>query len=315
MTSGRVAVVVPTRGPAVAVEGCVAALVGHGLAESVEVVVVDNGAHPTVTAPPSVRVVHEPRPGASSARNRGVAVLADDVDVVAFVDDDVRVDADWLDRLVAPFVDPGVDAVVGPVVLDVVDRPRWFTPALEHWWSGLDLGPEDRLLGAGEYGWGANLAVRRGALVAVGGFDRRLGPGTAAGFGDDTDLLDRLRARGGRVRYAAGARVSHVVGPERRSRRWLRARARAAGRAEVAVDRLRHGAPARRRPLRAVRTLAGALRRGPARFVAAGRDPDRHPGRWVELEAQWSARAGAAGAWWRPDRSVKVPLDGADDPG
>ena len=93
-------------------DGAVTAL--RGLAglhyESVEIVVVDNAPSSEATktavlaefgADPRVRYVREPQPGLSCARNRGVAVAAGEI--VAFTDDDVRVDPWWLDGIVRGF--------------------------------------------------------------------------------------------------------------------------------------------------------------------------------------------------------------------
>ena len=67
--------------------------------------------------------------------------------------------------------------------------------------TSLDLGPADR---DAEFAWGANLAVRRGALERIGRFDPALG-----GAGDEEDWQRRLRAAGGRIRYVAAAGVDH----------------------------------------------------------------------------------------------------------
>jgi hypothetical protein len=58
--------------------------------------------------------------------------------------------------------------------------------------------------GTAEHVPGCNLAIRRDALLAIGGFDRAF---TRAG--DDVDVCWRLQARGGRIAFAPHAVVWH----------------------------------------------------------------------------------------------------------
>jgi hypothetical protein len=244
-------------------------------------------------------MTREPVAGASRARNRGLAWAT--TDIVVFVDDDVMVDDGWLDALVEPLSDPDVVATVGPITLDcAVARPPWLTPNLESWFSALDLGSHTRSLGPFEHGWSANLAVRRSAARGIGGFDTRLGPGMPAAFGEDADFLDRLRGGGGEVVYADRASVRHRVGPDRLRVRWLARRAYEEGVTEVALGH-RHGSVApRRRPIRAMRSLGGAVVRGFPRLVRTARDPACRPGLLVEQMVIWSAKVGAVAGHWSP---------------
>jgi hypothetical protein len=80
-----------------------------------EVIVVDNR---PAGAPPAdiegARVVREPRPGASAARNRGASVATGEI--VAFTDDDVQAHPGWLSALCRRFARrPRISAVTGLV--------------------------------------------------------------------------------------------------------------------------------------------------------------------------------------------------------
>ena len=69
---------------------------------------------------------------------------------------------------------------------------------------------------------GANMAFRATALVRVGLFDERLGPG-AAGHEEETEMSARLARAGFRIGYAPRALVYHDVDPARADRaRFLR---------------------------------------------------------------------------------------------
>jgi GT2 family glycosyltransferase len=180
-----------------------------------EIVVVDNSPYDLRTATliherysddPRVRLVAEPRPGLSYARNRGLR--AAEGDIVAFTDDDVVVQPSWLGRISAEFADPAVTCVTGlvePVELE----------SLWQWWfecaAGFGRGTERRVYHLtasptssplfpyelGSYGTGASMALRKSALPPGWAFDEALGAGSPAAGGEDLDLfLDVLTLRG-----------------------------------------------------------------------------------------------------------------------
>ncbi|PZF54990.1 glycosyltransferase family 2 protein [Curtobacterium sp. MCSS17_008] len=192
-----------------------------------EVVVVDNApsddaTRRLVTAPgtdPRVRYVLEPVPGLSSARNAGVRAARGEV--VAFTDDDVVVDRGWL-RAVASGFARGEDVVCvsGLVASGELRTPaqRWFDERVT--WSRnlvprvfrLATPPTDRPLfpfSVGDYGTGANFAMRREAVLALGGFDEALGVGTATGGGEDIDMFARVVLGGAALVVEPSALVWH----------------------------------------------------------------------------------------------------------
>ena len=104
-----VSVVVATCGRPDAVERCVRSVLACEYPNA-EIVVVENrpGSEATremllseFVGEPRLRYVEEPRSGASRSRNAGLAVA--EGDIVAFLDDDVVVDAAWLDHCVQAF--------------------------------------------------------------------------------------------------------------------------------------------------------------------------------------------------------------------
>jgi glucosyl-dolichyl phosphate glucuronosyltransferase len=142
----------------------------------------------------------------SAERTRGVMLAS--TEVVVFLDDDASADPDWLQLLLAPFADPSVLAVTGaPLPVYGKPRPRWF-PFEFDWvfgcaYAGLPTktAPVLRLIGA-------NMAVRRESVLAVGGFHS---------LADDLDMAHRLLQLSpqGQLIYEPAAVVRHYVHAER----------------------------------------------------------------------------------------------------
>jgi GT2 family glycosyltransferase len=175
-----------------------------------DVVVVDNASRTTETADlvrnefamPSVTLISEPVPGLSNARNRGLNAASGEI--VAFTDDDVIVDPHWLTELAAGFDRvPGVDCVAGLVPSgELRTRTQGYFDGRVSWSKNLaprvfslETPPADLPMfpfSIGEFGTGANFALRRTAALSLGGFDTALGVGTRTGGGEDIDMFTRV---------------------------------------------------------------------------------------------------------------------------
>lgn len=166
-----------------------------------------------------LRYVREPRQGLSCARNCGLREAGGEI--VAFTDDDVRVDPLWLHGLLRGFARrPAVACVTGLVASASLSRPaeQYFDQRV--WWSSSC---EQRLFSrtrraadsplhpymAGAFGTGANFAARTSALRAVGGFDECLGAGSPTRGGEDLDIFVRLLRAGWELSYEPSALVWH----------------------------------------------------------------------------------------------------------
>jgi GT2 family glycosyltransferase/glycosyltransferase involved in cell wall biosynthesis len=218
-------------------------LVAHGARD---VVIVDNGstdATPEVAAelaarlPGVVRVVEEPSAGLCHARNAGAAAARHEL--LLYVDDDARVAPGWLEHVAHALARPGVVNAGGPIcALWPAERPAgWPGRELEALLSVLDLGDAERALAPPDVVYGANWAVRREALHAVGGFDPAFGPGPGAAInGDEVSVAWRLHRAGlGATRYVPGAAVGHRIPADRVEDAFLQRRALCVG-----VERPRH---------------------------------------------------------------------------
>jgi glycosyltransferase involved in cell wall biosynthesis len=238
-----------------------------------EIVVVDNGStdgtRDVVKRWMSVlgnfRLEAEPALGLSRARNAGIRVAKGDV--VAFVDDDAVAARGWLAALLDGYSRwPEVAAVVGPVRLAWLGkRPAWLLPAMERWFSGLDLGDHPRLLQDSETPFGTNMSMRRGVVNGLGGFAVELGrKGTGLISNDERELFSRVRHAGHAIAYEPSAAIWHRVGKDRLTPGWLIRRAYAQGRSDVALARLRPDEVGRAvpTPRRALGMLLAATIRG-----------------------------------------------------
>jgi GT2 family glycosyltransferase len=194
-----------------------------------EVIVVDNASSSDATRTAVTEefgddlrfhYVREPRPGLSCARNRGLA--ESNADIVAFTDDDVRVDPWWLDGFVAGFqAAPGVACVTGLIATAQIDNAvQLYFHIRAGWGEGcerrvFDLAEnrDDSPLypyAVGAFGAGANFAISRIALKDIGTFDEALGAGSPSGGGEDLNMFMRVILGGHRLVYEPSAIVWHV---------------------------------------------------------------------------------------------------------
>lgn len=174
-----------------------------------EVLVVDNNPASGLTPPvveafagANVRMISAAGQGLSIARN--AALKAARYDIVAFTDDDVVVDRNWLTNLSYGFSrDERVACVCGMVPSAELSTPaqsyfdrrvgwaRRCDPAV---FALTDPPDDDPLfpLRVAQFGTGANFAVRRHVALDLGGFDEGLGIGSPAGGGEDIDMFVRV---------------------------------------------------------------------------------------------------------------------------
>jgi len=167
-----------------------------------------------------IKYIFEPNQGLSYARNRGIKQSRGDV--IAFVDDDVKVHPNWALNLVKYFKDPEV-MCVGGRILPWWEKtpPKWLT---REYWSPialLDHGDEPKIMN-NTHLWGANLAFRKNVFQRYGFFDVNLGrKGKYLLSGEETELLKKLVFHGEKVIYAPDVIVYHFVSKERLKRYYF----------------------------------------------------------------------------------------------
>ncbi|MES0880872.1 glycosyltransferase family 2 protein [Roseibium sp. SCP14] len=222
-----VTVVVATRDRPDSLLRCLDSLLNQTYS-AMNIVVVDNAPSSNATADlvagifaPSGRVhyARENRPGLGIAHNTGLALALGDV--VAFTDDDVIVDADWVSAIASEFaLSRKIGCVTGMIMpAELETRAQYWIECHGGFSKGVDRRiydleenkPSDPLFpyAAGAFGSGANMAFRREVLLGIGGFDAALGAGTPARGGDDLASFVATLEAGYQLVYSPRAIVWH----------------------------------------------------------------------------------------------------------
>lgn len=220
----RLSVVVATRDRPAHLALCVASILASP-SDDFELLVIDQGrsndGHQAIAARMTdarVRYLRSEERGLSRARNRGVVESRGPL--VAFTDDDCRVPPGWADELRRAFeAGPGIDLLFAtvhprddlpPGVFVPVFHPT--VPLLTNWRPGA----------AGDWGIGANMALRRGLFDEIGPFDELLGAGSPLHAAEETDYTVRTLARARRVVHSATPAVLHLheLSGREASRHW-----------------------------------------------------------------------------------------------
>jgi O-antigen biosynthesis protein len=166
-----------------------------------------------------LRYVREDTPGLSLAHNRGLELVR--TPFVAFTDDDVAVDKNWLAELMLGFkVAPSVGCVTGLVVPIELETPA---QVLFEEYGGFVKGFDQRIYdlsgfrsdhplypySPGHFGTGANMAYRTEFLKKSGGFDPALGIGTPTLGADDLVAFFQTLTDGNQLVYRPSAVIFH----------------------------------------------------------------------------------------------------------
>ncbi len=260
-----------------------------------ELLLIDNGYAPALAASSlpapgptisNLRVAHEPVPGLTPARLRGIAEARGEI--LVFVDDDNVLAPGYLSAALTAFrASPRLAAAGGPVRPEFeASPPAWaeeFFPLL----ALHDHGPDPLLVVGGPSApWpdfapvGAGLCLRREAALAYAAairsdparaaLDRRAGQLTSGG---DNDMVFTSLRAGGDIAYLPALSLDHIIPPARLDPDYLARLNRAIQRSWVRVLALHGSCPWRpiprwTLPLRALRArLRSRPWRGPSEHV------------------------------------------------
>ena len=193
-----------------------------------EVIVVDNAPTTDETQEifqdryshlPHMKYIREDRPGLASAHNAGIVHAKGSI--LAFADDDLRVDRQWLSYLVSAFKSmDNVGCVTGLIMpAELETRAQVWIEQYGRFGKGLTTQIFDMAeyyrdnplypYAAGMFGSGANMAFSREAIESIGGFDTAMGAGTFARGGDDLAAFLDVILAGFRLIYEPAAIVWH----------------------------------------------------------------------------------------------------------
>lgn len=174
--------------------------------------------------PNRIRYVFEKRQGLSYARNTGIRHARGEI--LAFTDDDVVVERNWLNTLTSPLSTGQWIGTGGKVVRSWnCPQPNWL--AINGKYEKMafpvvlfDLGTERREID--DFAIGANMAYRRQAFLKYGDFRTDLGrSGDNLLSLEDSEFARRLRAAGERLLYEPSAIVHHPVPQNRLSKDYF----------------------------------------------------------------------------------------------
>ena len=217
-----------------------------------EVIIVDQNADDRVApilAPYALRLrithLRSAIRNANHARNLGLRAARGEI--VTFPDDDCLYPAGVLARVDAAFrATPSLGVLTGPAASPEggLGSGRWRETSgaidlTNVWTSVIEF----------------NLFLSRHLMLALGGFDEKLGPGTRWGSAEGNDLVCRAMARGTVAQYDADLRITH---PDKRLTEVAVSRAASYGRGLGFVLR-RHGVPLSVWFAFLVRPIGGAL--------------------------------------------------------
>ncbi len=172
----------------------------------------------------TTRYVHLTRPSLSMARNCAIDIFQGDI--LVFLDDDVYTDPTWLEIMMRAWKDfptRMIGAVGGKILPDWAIDPGVFNDR-RFWWlfSLLDYHRSLTVMKPPMLPFGANFALSRQAVEAVGYFDESLGRrGKTLLSGEEMKYLNQVRKEGYDIVYTPHAVVHHRVEEERLNIKWV----------------------------------------------------------------------------------------------
>jgi glucosyl-dolichyl phosphate glucuronosyltransferase len=202
--------------------------------EQLDIIVADNGStddtrvvvEECAAAGVPVRYVYVVEPGKSYAVN--VALRLTRGELIAFTDDDVQPEPEWVAGLVRAVEETGANYVAGRILpIWEAPPPAWMSPSLYGVLAIPDNGTQRLSIAADGttrvMPIGANMAVRADVIARLGGLRTDLGKlDGSLRSGEDHEFFMRLVHAGYRGTYEPSAVVRHLVPATRLTRNYFR---------------------------------------------------------------------------------------------
>ena len=196
MTSSKglpyVSVVIPAYNEEIFLSLCLESIKKQDYAAEYEVIVVDNASTDNtakIARDRGAKVVYESKRSPACARQKGAEVATGEI--IAFIDADTQAPPCWLSTIVSRFVrEPEMVVISGPYAYCDAGR----IARLASYGNFISIIIDQifrKVLNKGSAIWGCNFAVRRSALLEVGGFDTSI-----RFYGEEYELSLRLKKAG-----------------------------------------------------------------------------------------------------------------------
>lgn len=196
----KVSIIIPAYNEEKLLPRCLKSILSARLPSDHEIIVVNNAStdrtEEIARSFSGVVVVNEPQKGLTRARQAGFSAAKGDI--LVYFDADTLVPAHWFQVALGKFKEnPKLVGVSGPYHYEAIS---WWARTLEWIYNYV-------IMQAGEFIWkyllrqggimlvGGNFAVKREALLAIGGFDTGI-----EFFGEDTNLTRRV-AKVGKINF------------------------------------------------------------------------------------------------------------------
>lgn len=160
----------------------------------------------------NVRYIKEERVGLSYARNRGINEA--DGSVIAFIDDDVKVNENYINCIIKFFNENPDEVCISGKVIPIWDfeKPDWFVDDFASIIGETTYGEQACTLKFREYPIGCNMIFKKSIFNKIGFFNTELGiQGDKLYLGEEVDICDRILKLGKNIYYLPQAFVFHKV--------------------------------------------------------------------------------------------------------
>jgi peptidoglycan/xylan/chitin deacetylase (PgdA/CDA1 family)/GT2 family glycosyltransferase len=187
-----VSVVIPAHNEEIYLFACLESIRNQDYAGEYEVIVVDNASTDNtaqIACDWGARVVYEGRRSPACARQKGAQVAKGKI--IAFIDADTQAPSHWLSTIVWRFLcEPETVVISGPYAYNDAGR----IAKMASYGNFISIIIDQlfrKAFNKGSAVWGCNFAVRRAALMEVGGFDTSI-----KFYGEEYELSLRLSKAG-----------------------------------------------------------------------------------------------------------------------